>query len=170
MGAAADRELAEAALPFTSGAVKGLPAEATHLLAALRGALAGAQVKDLDGLHAPLKEMAAAGLQTPDNAEGRRLAAALHAYNTPAPASTPVPTPAAAPAAASAVAPVAEDSDEAERDDDDGLVPGDEEDEPEGAVFPALRILKPAGPVPGPSASRRSSAGARAPTTGPSGA
>ncbi|MGW7047955.1 hypothetical protein ACWGDT_35780 [Streptomyces avermitilis] len=27
-------------------------------------------------------------------------------------------------------------------DDEDGLVPGDEEDEPEGAVFPALRILK----------------------------
>ncbi|MFD8615456.1 ATP-binding protein, partial [Streptomyces sp. NPDC059631] len=80
VGTAADRELAEAALPFTSGAVKGLPAQATHLLAALRTALDGAQVKDLDELHAPLAEMAAAGLQVPDTAEGRRLAAALLAH------------------------------------------------------------------------------------------
>ncbi|MFI6341010.1 DnaB-like helicase C-terminal domain-containing protein [Streptomyces sp. NPDC050535] len=129
MGSTADRELAEAALPFTSGAVKGLPAEATRLLSALRTALAGAHVKDLDDLHAPLKNLAAAGLQTPDSIEGQRLAAALHAYNTPAPA-------------AAADARVAEDGDEARRDDDDGLVPGDEQDEPEGAIFPALRILK----------------------------
>lgn len=137
VGTAADRELAEAALPFTSGAVKGLPAEATRLLAALRAALAGANVKDLDDLHAPLTEMAAAGLQTPDTAEGRRLAAALHAYNTPVPAG-----PASDSAPAHAVAPVAEDTDEVRRDDDDGLVPGDEQDEPAGAIFPALRILK----------------------------
>ncbi|MFE9812923.1 type II toxin-antitoxin system prevent-host-death family antitoxin [Streptomyces sp. NPDC005548] len=144
VGTAADRELAEAALPFTSGAVKGLPAEATRLLAALRTALAGANVKDLDDLHAPLTEMAAAGLQTPDSAEGRRLAAALHAYN--APVSDPGPAPAAGPAPTSAVgAPVAEDVENVDgvrRDDDDGLVPGDEQDEPEGAIFPALRILR----------------------------
>ncbi|MFD6299669.1 hypothetical protein ACFWFU_33110 [Streptomyces sp. NPDC060235] len=72
VGTAADRELADAALPFTSGAVKGLPAEATRLLAALRTALADAHVKDLDDLHAPLTELAAAGLQTPDSVEGRR--------------------------------------------------------------------------------------------------
>ncbi|MEW1567272.1 type II toxin-antitoxin system prevent-host-death family antitoxin [Streptomyces sp. NPDC093509] len=143
VGTAADRELADAALPFTSGAVKGLPAEATRLLAALRTALADAHVKDLDDLHAPLKELAAAGLQTPDSVEGRRLAAALHDFNAPTPASAP--TQAAAPAPAGAVTPVTEDAvdgDEVRRDDDDGLVPGDEQDEPEGAIFPALKILK----------------------------
>ncbi|WP_405833980.1 DnaB-like helicase C-terminal domain-containing protein [Streptomyces sp. NBC_01176] len=143
MGNDTDRELAAAALPFTSGALQGLPAEATHLLAALRTALAAGNIKDLDELRVPLRALAAAGLRLPDHAEGCRLAAALHAHNAPAPAVTPAPTPAAAPAPASAVdAPVAEDNDEAERDDDDGLVSGDEEDEPEGAVFPALRILK----------------------------
>ncbi|MFF1516020.1 type II toxin-antitoxin system prevent-host-death family antitoxin [Streptomyces sp. NPDC058305] len=140
VGTVADRELADAALPFTSGAVKGLPAEATRLLAALRTALADAHVKDLDDLHAPLKELAAAGLQTPDGVEGRRLAAALHDFNAPTPASAP--TQAAAPAPADADTPVSEDGDEVRRDDDDGLVPGDEQDEPEGAIFPALKILK----------------------------
>ncbi|MFD9495190.1 DnaB-like helicase C-terminal domain-containing protein [Streptomyces sp. NPDC060005] len=143
VGTAADRELADAALPFTSGAVKGLPAEATRLLAALRTALADAHVKDLDDLHAPLKEMAAAGLQTPDSVDGRRLAAALHDFNAPTPASAP--TQAAAPAPAAAAMPAAEDGEDGDgvrRHDDDGLVPGDEQDEPEGAIFPALRILK----------------------------
>lgn len=114
VGTAADRELAEAALPFTSGAIRGLPAQAAHLLAALRTALGGAHVKDLDELHASLKTMAAAGLQTPDSAEGRRLAAALHAYSTP----TPTVTPAQAPAeAADAVdESVSEDADETRRD------------------------------------------------------
>ncbi|MET7746113.1 DnaB-like helicase C-terminal domain-containing protein [Streptomyces sp. NPDC005385] len=140
VGTAADRELADAALPFTSGAVKGLPAEAARLLAALRTALTDAHVKDLDDLHTPLKEMAAAGLPTPDSAEGRRLSAALHALNAPASSSAQ----AAAPAPAGGVTPAAEheDGDEGRRDDDDGLVPGDEQDEPEGAIFPALRILK----------------------------
>lgn len=143
VGTAADRELADAALPFTSGAVKGLPAEATRLLAALRTALADAHVKDLDDLHAPLTELAAAGLQTPDSVEGRRLAAALHDFNAPTPASAPTQAAAPAPAAAAmAAAEDAEDGDGGRRDDDDGLVPGDEQDEPEGAVFPALRILK----------------------------
>ncbi|MFD0068810.1 ATP-binding protein, partial [Streptomyces sp. NPDC127574] len=111
-----------------------------RLLAALRTALADAHVKDLDDLHAPLTELAAAGLQTPDSVEGRRLAAALHDFNAPTPASAP--TQAVAPAPAGAATPVTEDGDEARRDDDDGLVPGDEQDEPEGAIFPALRILK----------------------------
>ncbi|WP_037628828.1 DnaB-like helicase C-terminal domain-containing protein [Streptomyces aureus] len=140
VGTAADRELAEAALPFTSGAVKGLPAQATHLLAALRTALDGAQVKDLDELHAPLAEMAAAGLQVPDTAEGRRLAAALLAH-TAAPG-TAVPSLADVDTAPSPQSVnETDDVDETGRD-DDGLVPGDEEDEPEGAVFPALKILK----------------------------
>ncbi|MET7391387.1 DnaB-like helicase C-terminal domain-containing protein [Streptomyces sp. NPDC005529] len=137
VGTAADRELAEAALPFTSGAVKGLPAEPTRLLAALRTALAGAQMKDLDDLHTPLKELAAAGLQTPDSTEGRCLAAALHAYNAPASPFEPTPDPAGA-----VDVPASEDANGTGREDDDGLIPDDESDEPQGAIFPALRILK----------------------------
>ncbi|MGW1963537.1 type II toxin-antitoxin system prevent-host-death family antitoxin [Streptomyces sp. NPDC001935] len=141
--AAADRELADAALPFTSGAIKGLAAEAAHLLAALRTALAGGQVKDLDELHTQLKAMAAAGVRTPDSAEGRRLTAALHAYNAAASAvaTTQPPADAAVSGTPSIEAEDDEDEDEA-REDDDGLVPGDEEEEPEGAVFPGLKILK----------------------------
>ncbi|MGW6262631.1 DnaB-like helicase C-terminal domain-containing protein [Streptomyces sp. NPDC055085] len=143
VGTLADRELAEAALPFTSGAVKGLPAEATRLLAALRTALHSAHVKDLDDLHAPLKAMSAAGIQTPASSEGRRLAAALHAYNTPNPASPPVPASAATSVPAEPVdEPDIGEADGDRRDDNDGLTLSDEQDEPEGAVFPALRILK----------------------------
>ncbi|MCX4993460.1 type II toxin-antitoxin system prevent-host-death family antitoxin [Streptomyces sp. NBC_00568] len=145
VGTAADRELADAALPFTSGAVKGLAAEAAHLLAALRTALAGGHVKDLDELHTQLKAMAAAGVQTPDSAEGRRLTAALDAYNAAVPAAAL--TQRAAGAAVSGtpsdgVHTDTEDDEDAARDDDDGLAPGDEEEEPEGAVFPGLKILK----------------------------
>ncbi|WRZ87766.1 DnaB helicase C-terminal domain-containing protein [Streptomyces sp. NBC_01007] len=143
VGSAADRELADAALPFTSGAVKGLPAEATHLLAALRTALAGGHAKDLDELHAPLKAMAAAGLQTPDSAEGHRLAAALHTYNAPTPAGTTEQPDTTTVQPGGDSGHVLDDAgEEGTGDDEDGLAPGDEEDEPEGAVFPALRILK----------------------------
>ncbi|MEU1535304.1 DnaB-like helicase C-terminal domain-containing protein [Streptomyces fagopyri] len=141
----ADHELAAAALPFTSGALQGLPADATHLLAALRTAVNSGNIKDLDELRTPLQTLAAAGPRLPDNSEGRRLAAALHAYTAPTPAPTyadeqPAAPESARPAADSSVADDAED--EVRRDDDDGLVPGDEEDEPQGAVFPALQILK----------------------------
>jgi hypothetical protein len=87
--------------------------------------------------------MAAAGLHLPDNAEGRRLAAALHTYDTAASAGTTVQTSAAAVRPATGSGPVSDDADDdATGDDDDGLVPGDEEEEPEGTVFPALKILK----------------------------
>ncbi|WP_405834347.1 DnaB-like helicase C-terminal domain-containing protein [Streptomyces sp. NBC_01176] len=145
VGSDTDHELAAAALPFTSGALQGLPAEATHLLAALRTALAAGNIKDLDELRVPLRALAAAGLRLPGTDEGRRLAAALHAHNAPPPAPTdsvarPAAPEPARPAAGSGA--VADADDEVRRDDDDGLVPGDEEDEPQGAVFPALRILK----------------------------
>ncbi|WP_329359705.1 DnaB-like helicase C-terminal domain-containing protein [Streptomyces sp. NBC_01483] len=145
VGSDTDRELAAAALPFTSGALQGLPAEATHLLAALRTALAAGNIKDLDELRAPLRALAAAGLRLPGTAEGHRLAAALHAYNAPAPAPTDAAARPAAPEPARAAAgggAVSDADEEVRRDDDDGLVPGDEEDEPQGAIFPALRILK----------------------------
>ncbi|MCT9112568.1 hypothetical protein ACFWD7_51410 [Streptomyces mirabilis] len=79
----------------------------------------------------------------PDTAEGRRLEAALHAYNAPALAGAtaqPSATEPARPGADSGT--VSDADDEVRRGDDDGLVPGDEEDEPQEAVFPALRILK----------------------------
>ncbi|MEV7346277.1 DnaB-like helicase C-terminal domain-containing protein [Streptomyces sp. NPDC093544] len=146
VGSTVDRELADAALPFTSGAVRGLPAEATRLLAALRTALADGHTKDLDELRTPLQTMAATGPHLPDTAEGHRLATALRAYSTAAPAdATGMPAAAAVqPTAGSGQVPADADADADadEEGDEDGLVPGDEEDEPEGAVFPALKILK----------------------------
>ncbi|MEU2737356.1 type II toxin-antitoxin system prevent-host-death family antitoxin [Streptomyces sp. NPDC007095] len=139
-----ERELADAALPYTSGAQKGLPSALTHLLAALRTALVAGEQEAIAELAASLVQAAAAPPQMPDTAEGRRLAAALHAYRAPAPAGAtaqPSAPESARPAAASGAVADADDEDAA-RDDDDGLVPGDEEDEPETAVFPALRILK----------------------------
>ncbi|MEU1449364.1 MULTISPECIES: type II toxin-antitoxin system prevent-host-death family antitoxin [Streptomyces] len=138
-----ERELADAALPYTSGAQKGLPSALTHLLAALRTALVAGEQEGIDELAASLAQAAAAPPKMPDTAEGRRLAAALHAYNAPAPAGAtaqPSAPESARPAAASGA--VSDADEEVRRDDDDGLVPGDEEDEPETAVFPALRILK----------------------------
>ncbi|MFG2425108.1 DnaB-like helicase C-terminal domain-containing protein [Streptomyces sp. NPDC048448] len=141
VGSDTDHELAAAALPFTSGALQGLPAEATHLLAALRTALTGGNIKDLDELRAPLRALAAAGLRLPGNDEGRRLAAALHAYNAPPAGVTAQPSAQEFGQPAATSGPDADDEAETQ-DDDDGLVEGDEEEEPEGAVFPALKILK----------------------------
>ncbi|MFE5084482.1 type II toxin-antitoxin system prevent-host-death family antitoxin [Streptomyces mirabilis] len=139
-----ERELADAALPYTSGAQQGLPSALTHLLAALRTALVAGEQEAIDELAASLAQAAAAPPQLPDTAEGRRLAAALHAYNAAAATGVtaqPSAPESARPAAASGAVTDRDDED-AVRDDDDGLVPGDEEDEPETAVFPALRILK----------------------------
>ncbi|MFE4999148.1 DnaB-like helicase C-terminal domain-containing protein [Streptomyces mirabilis] len=138
-----EQELADAALPYTSGAQTGLPSALTHLLAALRTALAHGEQEGIDELAASLAQAAAAPPQMPDTAEGRRLAAAMHAYSALAPAGVtaqPSAPDSARPAAASSA--VSDADDEVRRDDVDGLVPGDEEDEPETAVFPALRILK----------------------------
>nr|WP_106962802.1 DnaB-like helicase C-terminal domain-containing protein [Streptomyces roseochromogenus] len=140
LGYAVERELAEAALPYTSGAQQGLPASVTHVLAALRTALANGDPESLTDLGPSLAEAAAVPPQLPDTAEGRRLAAALQAYSSAASAgTTEQPAVAAVQTAAdSAQVPDAVD----EGDDGDGLVAGDEEDEPEGHVFPALKILK----------------------------
>ncbi|MGW2892929.1 DnaB-like helicase C-terminal domain-containing protein [Streptomyces griseoruber] len=140
LGSAVEQELAEAALPYTSGAQQGLPASLTHVLAALRTTLANGDPEALAELEPSLAEAAAAPPHLPDTPEGRRLAAALQAYGTAASAGTTRP-PAAAAAAAQPTADSGQVLDD-EEDDGDGLVPGDEEDEPEGAVFPALRILK----------------------------
>ncbi|MGW0908770.1 DnaB-like helicase C-terminal domain-containing protein [Streptomyces sp. NPDC002853] len=148
----AERELADAGLPFTSGALKGLPAEATRLLAALRTAVAGGDAGALAHLRGPLHDLAAAGVSCPDTAQGRRLADALHTYATTAPGSATETTAVVGPASGEvppsevqqpAEARIEEQIGEADDDGDAyGLAPGDEEDEPEGAVFPALVILK----------------------------
>ncbi|WP_260848429.1 DnaB helicase C-terminal domain-containing protein [Streptomyces sp. SLBN-118] len=138
LGSAVERELAEAALPYTSGAQQGLTASVTHVLAALRTALASGDPEAFAELGPSLAQAAAAPPQPPDTAEGRRLAAALHAYSASVSAGTTGQPTAVQPTADSGQVP--DDLDE--EDNDDGLAPGDEEDEPEGAVFPALRILK----------------------------
>ncbi|WP_405467153.1 type II toxin-antitoxin system prevent-host-death family antitoxin [Streptomyces canus] len=143
VGSDTDRELADAALPFTSGAVQGLPAEATRLLAALRTALSEGRTKDLDDLREPLEALAGAGLQLPDHPAGRRLAAALHTYSTAlSAAAASQSTAGAAPVHAAADSGQVRDDVAEDEQGDDGLKPGDEEDEPEGHVFPALKILK----------------------------
>ncbi len=139
LGSAVEQELAEASLPYTSGAQQGLPSPLTHVLAALRTALTNGDPEALAELEPPLAEAAAAPPHLPDTAEGRRLAAALQAYGTAASAGTSGQPDAAA---AQPTADHGHVPDGDEEDDRDGLVPGDEEDEPEGAVFPALRILK----------------------------
>lgn len=75
--------------------------------------------------------MAAAPPRLPGTGEGRRLAAALNAYHTAVAAGT-------AEQSAAGSGHVPDDGDDAEEVD---LQPGDEEDEPETAVFPALKIL-----------------------------
>ncbi|MFD9655760.1 DnaB-like helicase C-terminal domain-containing protein [Streptomyces mirabilis] len=130
-----EEELADAALPYTSGAQKGLPSALTHLLAALRTALAGGGQGALGELGPSLAEVATAPLQLPDTDEGRRLAAALNAYTT---AGTTGQSAAVRSGADSGHLPDDEDDAEAEVE----LQPGDEEDEPESAPFPALKLLK----------------------------
>ncbi|MET7852329.1 DnaB-like helicase C-terminal domain-containing protein [Streptomyces avermitilis] len=138
LGSAMERELAEAALPYTSGAQQGLPASVTHVLAALRTALANGDQEVLDELGPSLAEVAAAPLQLSDTAEGRRLAAALNVYSTAVSAGTTGQSASVQSAADSGRVPDEEDDAEAEAE----LQPGDEEDEPEGAPFPALKLLK----------------------------
>ncbi|MFE7856166.1 DnaB-like helicase C-terminal domain-containing protein [Streptomyces sp. NPDC057403] len=142
VGTPAERDLAEAALPYTSGARHGLPAAVTHVLAALRTALADQDAAALAELAPSLARIAAAPRQLPDDAEGRRLAAALNAYRT---ASADAPERAAASGTAGPVPAADSEPVPADEDDSEGEVelrPGDEEDEPEGAAFPALKLLK----------------------------
>ena len=142
LGSAVERELAEAALPYTSGARQGLPAAVTHVLAALRTALAKGDRDSLDGIGTSLAEIATAPPQLPDTDEGRRLTAALNTYASVLAAGLntydSVPAAAEHPVAGNGHVPADYDDAEGEVE----LQPGDEEDEPETAVFPALKILK----------------------------
>ncbi|MFI8873186.1 DnaB-like helicase C-terminal domain-containing protein [Streptomyces sp. NPDC055243] len=158
-----ERELVEAALPFTSGAVRGLPSEALQLLSDHRDAVLKGAAQDLPGLRAYTAALAsAAGLILPDTPEGRRLRAALDAFaaahraeHTQAVTSDPdtgaeidqdanddAPTGGAersTPAAEAQQPPAGEETPAGQ---DQALQPGDEDDEPEDAPFPALRLLK----------------------------
>ncbi|MEU3092674.1 DnaB-like helicase C-terminal domain-containing protein [Streptomyces massasporeus] len=137
-------ELAEAALPYTSGGHQGIPAALTHELAAWRTAVAGGDQEALKEILPSLLQAAAAVSEMPDTHEGHRLAAALQPFTTPTSAGTAESTSqtAAADAPAHAPADSGQGQDDVADDEEDGLAPGDEEDEPEGHVFPALKILK----------------------------
>ncbi|MEU9157813.1 type II toxin-antitoxin system prevent-host-death family antitoxin [Streptomyces sp. NPDC048417] len=144
VGGTAAMELAEAALPYTSGGHQGIPAALTHELAAWRTAVATGDQEALKEILPSLLQAAATVAEMPDTHEGHRLACALRPY-TPESADTTADAGQSAAAAVhapsdngQAQADVAED----EEDGEDGLVPGDEEDEPQGHVFPALKILK----------------------------
>ncbi|MFE6098120.1 DnaB-like helicase C-terminal domain-containing protein [Streptomyces massasporeus] len=149
-GATATLELAEAALPYTSGGHRGIPAALTHELAAWRTAVAGGDQDALEEILPSLLQAAAVVEQMPDTHEGHRLAAALRPYNTLVSADTAATAQNAGQAtAAGALVQTPADNGQArndvaeeEEDAEDGLAPGDEEDEPEGHVFPALKILK----------------------------
>ncbi|MGW0828417.1 DnaB-like helicase C-terminal domain-containing protein [Streptomyces sp. NPDC002845] len=149
-GGAAALELAEAALPYTSGGHQGIPAALTHELAAWRTAVANGDHEALKGILPSLLQAAAAVTELPDTHEGHRLAAALRSYGTPESVAA-ADTTRSADQTAAAGAPVHAPADtgqaqddvaEDEEDGEDGLKPGDEQDEPEGHVFPALKILK----------------------------
>ncbi|MFJ6636868.1 DnaB-like helicase C-terminal domain-containing protein [Streptomyces sp. NPDC091376] len=147
-------ELAEAALPYTSGAQQGLPADATRALDALRTAVKERNDLRVESLGPSLVSALRPVMILPDTVEGRRLANALRAYDsafrdscpalyadgTEAVDTTEQPPPADPPAL------VEQHTDTDHMPDGGGeadtwVQPGEEE-EPEGTVFPALNILK----------------------------
>ncbi|MFE0420415.1 DnaB-like helicase C-terminal domain-containing protein [Streptomyces tendae] len=140
-------ELAEAALPYTAGGQQGIPAALTHELAAWRTAVKGGNQGALNEILPSLLQAAATVSQWPHTHEGHRLATALRPYSTPVSADTPArasqTTAAGDPVQAQAGSGQAQaDAAKDEDDGEDGLTPGDEEDEPDGHIFPALKILK----------------------------
>ncbi|MGP4087910.1 hypothetical protein [Streptomyces sp. KR55] len=150
-------ELAEAALPYTSGAQQGLPADATRVLAALRTAVGDGDDAAVENLGVELVSAFKSVTQLPDTAEGRRLANALRGYdpalraycpalrtNADTGASAAGATQQQALAEHPAATQPAMGSEQAPDDGgEDGarVQPGDEE-EPAGTVFSALNILK----------------------------
>ncbi|MFJ9567864.1 type II toxin-antitoxin system prevent-host-death family antitoxin [Streptomyces fuscichromogenes] len=143
-------ELADAALPYTSGGHRGIPSALTHELAAWRTAVARGEQEALKEILPSLLQAAAAVSAMPDPHQGHRLAAALRPYGAPVSTEAAGTTGNAGQATAAGAAvqapafsgQIQADVTQDEEDDEDGLAPGDEEDEPEGHVFPALKILK----------------------------
>ncbi len=140
-------DLAEAALPYTSGGHQGIPAALTHELAAWRTAVANHDQKTLKAILPSLLQAAAAAPQLPKTHEGHRLAGALRAFTSPVSVGTSGSTGQDPATERSLQVPAnseraREDVTEDRDDDRVDLAPGDEDDEPKGHVFPALRILK----------------------------
>ncbi|MEU6768195.1 DnaB-like helicase C-terminal domain-containing protein [Streptomyces sp. NPDC046853] len=155
-----ERELVDAALAFTSGAVRGLPSDALQLLSDHRDAVNKGADEELPNLRAYTASLAsAAGLVLPGSPEGQRLRAALDAFAAAHRAEGPQ-TAASAPEEephADRQQPAEErtpgqeqgregqpvqEQEGGQEQDLPPLRPGDEDDEPEDAVFPALRLLK----------------------------
>ncbi|MCX4516002.1 ATP-binding protein [Streptomyces sp. NBC_01619] len=148
-------ELATAALPYTSGAQQGLPADATHALAALRTAVSNGDDTAVDNLGPSLIQAFGSVTRLPDTVESRRLADALRSHDPALHAACPALRTADTGATAAGTtaqqahtgqpAPLSAQSTEQPPTDggEDGtwVQPGDEE-EPAGTVFPALNILK----------------------------
>ncbi|MFD4589056.1 DnaB-like helicase C-terminal domain-containing protein [Streptomyces sp. NPDC058434] len=147
-------ELAEAALPFTSGAQQGLHADATRILDVLRTAVKERNDSRVESLGESLASAFRSVTTLPDTAEGRRLASALRTYDPAlregcpalradgeeAAGATEQPTPAEPPASQEPSADIAQVT-ASDGEDDAWVQPGDEE-EPAGTVFPALNLLK----------------------------
>lgn len=83
IGETAALEVAEAALPYTSGGQQGIPAALTHELAAWRTAVAGGDHEALKEILPSLLQAAATVSQCSGTHEGHRLAAALRPYGMP---------------------------------------------------------------------------------------
>ncbi|MFH8492372.1 DnaB-like helicase C-terminal domain-containing protein [Streptomyces longisporoflavus] len=144
--AGTERELVDAALAFTSGAVRGLPSDALQLLSDHRDAVNKEADDELPNLRAYTAALAsAAGLILPGIPEGQRLRAALDAFAAAHRAEGPQ-TVAGDPETGSDAEhqqTAEEEAPEPEPEQEPHpLRPGDEDDEPEDAVFPALRLLK----------------------------
>ncbi|MPY60957.1 DnaB-like helicase C-terminal domain-containing protein [Streptomyces spongiae] len=103
--AAAEAELLDAALPFTSGARHGLSARLTGALSAMREAsTVPGRADELPGLRQALAGLATRRTPVPPTLEGERLGAALAAF-TAAHHDTPTTVPSAPPAAATSAGP-----------------------------------------------------------------
>ncbi|MFF1378774.1 DnaB-like helicase C-terminal domain-containing protein [Streptomyces sp. NPDC058308] len=160
--AVAEHELADAALPFTSGALKGLASRAVQILSDHRDGVLNADGKGLPGLRRHTAALARdAQLGLPSHPAAERLRAALDAFATALqqhsterqPPTQHDDTPlgagpglrAQSSEAGTAVGDAGLGAPEPEDLEGQGapeLQPGDEDDEPGNAPFPALRILK----------------------------
>ncbi|MEU0112006.1 hypothetical protein ABZ313_42605 [Streptomyces sp. NPDC006251] len=104
--AAAEAELLEAALPFTSGARHGLSARLTGALAALREAsTVPGREGELPGLREALADLAARRPSMPPTPEGGRLGEALAAFTAAHRGDTPTTPAAATPATSTSAVP-----------------------------------------------------------------
>ncbi|MEV0254701.1 DnaB-like helicase C-terminal domain-containing protein [Streptomyces sp. NPDC050732] len=151
--AAAERELVDAALPFTSGALKGLDPRTVQILSDHRDSVLNQHIDTLPERRTYTAALAHdAQLHLPDHPAADRLRTALDDFTTalqhdqtqqqPCP---PSPEPAAhtpPPTQHTDVNPQADQVPPQPEQPGQELQPGDEDDEGDDAPFPALRLLK----------------------------